>query len=190
MTKIGRACFILGITSCSPWWWSWETFSATWAPANETSLARSYWNESGERLELAGCMLIMLLSWGSLCGACVDSAPVWGFFVIFIYIFFLCQGNVSLAVIPLGTASLGGRPFNVSLCRLSLLVLLHVCFRIEARLFPAISSRPQHMYWAWEMIIKAHHPQAGRQTSKWYRPNISNVSAMGFLFFVFFFGDY
>lgn len=113
-----------------------------------------------------------------------------GFFVIFIYIFFLCQGNVSLAVIPLGTASLGGRPFNVSLCRLSLLVLLHVCFRIEARLFPAISSHPQHMYWAWEMIIKAHHPQAGRQTSKWYRPNISNVSAMGFFVFCFFFGDY
>lgn len=98
MTKIGRACFILGIflqtgwgrtliTSCSPWWWSWETFSATWAPANETSLARSYWNESGERLELAGCMLIMLLSWGSLCGACVDSASVWGF-LLFLYIFF------------------------------------------------------------------------------------------------------
>lgn len=173
MTKIGRTCFILGIflqtgwgrtliTSCSPWWWSWETFSATWAPANETSLARSYWNESRERLELAGCMLIMLLSWGSLCGACVDSAPVWGF-LLFLYIYFLCQGNVSLAVIPLGAASLGGRPFNVSLCRLSLLVLLHVCFRIVARLFPAISSRPQHMYWAWEMIIKAHHPQADRQ---------------------------
>lgn len=106
-----------------------------------------------------------------------------GFFVIFIYFFFLCQGNVSLAVIPLGTASLGGRPFDVSLCRLSLLVLLHVCFRIEARPFPAISSRPQHMYWAWEMIIKAHHPQAGRQTAKWYRPDISNVSAMGFCFF-------
>lgn len=67
---------------------------------------------------------------------------------------------------------------------ISLLVLLHVCFRIEARLFPAISSRPQHMYWAREMIIKAHHPQAGRQTAKCYRPNISNVSAMA-LFFVF-----
>lgn len=98
MTKIGRACFILGIflqtgwgrtliTSCSPWWWSWETFSATWAPANETSLARSYWNERGERLELAGCMLIMLLSWGSLRGACVDSAPIRGF-LLFLYIYF------------------------------------------------------------------------------------------------------
>lgn len=176
MTKIGKACFVLGIflqtgwgrtliTSCSSWWWSWETFSTTWAPANETSLARSYWNERGKAGaswlaggQYADHVVVLREFMRCMCG----QRSSLGLFVICMF-FLICQGNVSLAGIPLGTASLGGRPFDVNLCRLSLLVLLHVCFTIEARLFPDISSRPQHMYWAWEMIIKAHHPKAGRQ---------------------------
>lgn len=111
---------------------------------------------------------------GSLRSACVDSAPVRNFYLFFLNVrgtwaspWFLWERRASEGGLLMSACAVSVSSSSTCTC------LFQDCSQTVS------STRPQHMYRAWEMIIKAHHPKAGGQTAKWYRPNISNVSVMG-----------